>query len=87
MSVPRYCYSHNRQAGTLRISLDDEPYWSRPRTATVSRYRSMMSSTSTPHKPRFWLRLMPWSAHGVTSVSRSQTSRTRKPPGKPCASV
>jgi hypothetical protein len=26
MSVPRYRYTHNRQAGTLRIGLDDEPY-------------------------------------------------------------
>jgi hypothetical protein len=26
MSVPRYRYSHNRQAGTLRIGLDDESY-------------------------------------------------------------
>jgi hypothetical protein len=26
MSVPRYRYSYNRQAGTLRIGLGDEPY-------------------------------------------------------------
>jgi hypothetical protein len=26
MSVPRYRYIHNRQAGTLLIGLDDEPY-------------------------------------------------------------
>jgi len=26
MSVPRYRYTYNRQIGTLRIGLDDEPY-------------------------------------------------------------
>jgi hypothetical protein len=26
MSVPRYLYTHNRQVGTLRIGLEDEPY-------------------------------------------------------------
>jgi hypothetical protein len=26
MSVPRYLYTHNRQAGTLRIGRDDAPY-------------------------------------------------------------
>jgi hypothetical protein len=26
MSVPRYLYRHNRQAGTLLIGLDDESY-------------------------------------------------------------
>jgi hypothetical protein len=26
MSVPRYRYTYNRQTGTLRIGLDDEPY-------------------------------------------------------------
>ncbi|MDH3603146.1 MAG: hypothetical protein OEU26_26325 [Candidatus Tectomicrobia bacterium] len=26
MSVPRYLYTHNREAGSLLIGLDDEPY-------------------------------------------------------------
>ena len=34
MSVHPYRYTHNHQVGTLRISLDDEPYWFQTKDGT-----------------------------------------------------